>query len=474
MPVTLTQSPTTPNAAYTRLVYVASGSVTTSEPQYQYVMDVYESGSTDLITRITQVPNPAGVAVFDPSPILQGQLDIDSNWKASAYSLSNGSSKIFDIRFGEQYGTSASSSITVYTGSTPNLLQVFPGIVNENNGVSYNFDSGSFILISGSANADVVAGDGALTNDPFKLTGYKAVYPWVSNVPDSVKPYKVVNNNDYETITFLREKGNNWGGDTSPDYYFPVQARVDLYSGSNFIGPQTLQPIYSPPNDPDGLISFGVGPANIKTATLGTIQDAFISGDYTHYVIAVRWLKTDNSEYYPINDGYWYIQDKYSSNLEGLEYNGEQLQPYQIEQNIGCIDNYTRFAFINRYGVWDYYNVYNPVKTETTLERESFSNSFVNYSTNPSPYNANRRGDKQTYLASTDRYNIDTNYIDKEEANWLEELMESPSVYLQEGDNFVPIIITNTEYRTNNSTARNKLFKYTIEWEYANARRSRI
>ena len=49
MAVSLIQQPTSPNGAYTRLLYVASGSVTTSNPQYQYVMDVYESGSSDRI-----------------------------------------------------------------------------------------------------------------------------------------------------------------------------------------------------------------------------------------------------------------------------------------------------------------------------------------------------------------------------------------------------------------------------------------
>lgn len=433
MPVTVTQSPTTPNAAYTRLVYVASGSVTTSEPQYQYVMDVYESGNTDLITRITQVPNPAGVAVFDPSPILQGQLQIDNNWKTLGATGPISSVQTFDIRFGEQYGTSDSSSVTVYTGSTSNYLQVFPGIVNENNGVSYNFNTSSF---SKPLNNPYLTNAPYAFNNPIReisATGY----------------HGLMNSEDYFTATIF--------GDTfqSASYVKVECVRIENGERITDIIPDIIIPL-TPPSG--SFNTVGIGPKNL--AEYDPVFSASLAAGDINFIYTF-------DDFGGIS---YYINDKWDgipyTNSTRLEYTGETFKK--------CSDNYVRFAFINQYGFWDYYNVYNPVKTETTLERESFDNSFVNYSNQLSPYNANRRGEKQTYLASTDRYSVDTDYINKETANWLEELMESPSVYLQEGDNFVPIIITNTEYRTNNSTARNKLFQYTIEWEYANARRSRI
>ena len=431
MSVTITQSPTTPNAAYTRLVYVASGSVTTSEPQYQYVMDVYQSGSSELINRITQVPNPAGVAVFDPSPILQGQLQNDNNWKVIGSIQPVASVQTFDIKFGEQYGTSLSSSVTVYTGSISNYLEVFPGIVNPNNGVSYNFITSSW----------VGPGNAYLTNCPSAQT--------VDSVPGSGEAY-LMNSDDYFTVTSFQDSIGGSGNIMLRGYYV-----------SNGIGNFVTGSII---NAADGLGEFttwGFGPKNLSDLNSGW-ADYFNSG-------SINLLLT------LFDPGGIAI---YINNLwDGVKVTSGEPRLVTLRSAVPfkqCSTEYTRFAFINRYGFWDYYNVYNPVKTNTDLQRESFSNSFVNYSTNPSPYNANRRGDTQTYLASTDRYSIDTDYIDKTIANWLEELMESPSVYLQEGGNFVPIIITNTEYRTNNSTARNKLFQYTIEWEYANARRSRI
>ena len=148
MAVTLTQQPTTPNAAYTNLLYVVSGSTTTNQPQYSYVMDIYESGSSTLLNRVTQKPNPAGVGVFDPSRFLQSQLDYDGNWKTNGKARFVNAVGDFTIKFGEQYGTSISSSITVYENLTSHELRVFPGIVDPNNGSSFNFDSSSYLPVN--------------------------------------------------------------------------------------------------------------------------------------------------------------------------------------------------------------------------------------------------------------------------------------------------------------------------------------
>ena len=42
MAYTITQKATTPNAAYTRLIYTVSGSTNTYRPQFKYVLDIFE------------------------------------------------------------------------------------------------------------------------------------------------------------------------------------------------------------------------------------------------------------------------------------------------------------------------------------------------------------------------------------------------------------------------------------------------
>jgi hypothetical protein len=133
-----------------------------------------------------------------------------------------------------------------------------------------------------------------------------------------------------------------------------------------------------------------------------------------------------------------------------------------------CGDEYIRFAFINEYGFWDYYNVYNPLRSNNQVDRSLYERSFVSYEDSIGSYNISNRGNTQYRTEYDKRYIITTDFIDKEMSQWLTELFESPEVFVQQNGDFVPINITNTSIRVNMNTAREKLFQYDIEFKYAN------
>jgi len=177
MAYSIVQQPTNPNVTYTNLVYVVSSSAYTS-PQFQFVMDVVQ-GST-ILTRVKQYPNPAGVGVFDPSRILNDYLEYDLSWTSDNFTPVT-SVQTFDIKFGEEYGTSPSSSVTVYPNLATDNIEVFPGIVDPNNGISYNWlDSGSAVLltdrpsnipVSSTDIFSVTAFNGTATSKTVSITG---------------------------------------------------------------------------------------------------------------------------------------------------------------------------------------------------------------------------------------------------------------------------------------------------------------
>ena len=55
MAITINQQPTSPNMSNNDLLYVLSSPLI-SQPQYQYVADVFISGSSTLVQRIKQQP----------------------------------------------------------------------------------------------------------------------------------------------------------------------------------------------------------------------------------------------------------------------------------------------------------------------------------------------------------------------------------------------------------------------------------
>ena len=114
MAITITQQPTYPNATYTDLVYVVQ-STETAQPQFQYVMDIV-SGST-ILSRVRQYPNPSAVGVFNPARILNDYLEYPTQFDLTVLTTSNTQVGQFTINFGEEYGTSISSSVTLYDGA---------------------------------------------------------------------------------------------------------------------------------------------------------------------------------------------------------------------------------------------------------------------------------------------------------------------------------------------------------------------
>ena len=388
MAVTLLQAPTSPNVTNTNLMYTLS-SPSSSNAQFRYVTDIYESGTGNYITTIKTFPNLTGNGILDVSRELNDQLGYDEYWKTAGTISPEESVKTYDIRFGEEYAPSYSGSITQYTGSTPNYLQVFPGTVYKNEG-SYNFISASVLPIN------------ILSNTPEAQT----------SGPSPITDALFVSNSDYATITIFEDE---------TEINVLVYGINDTLLYTSGLGAQP------------GFTTLGVGPQNL----------------------------VDNGMSSTILDSAYYIEvtvDPYDS--YNLYLPNHPSYP--------CRDEYTRFAFINMYGFWDYYNVYLPLKKENQVDRSLYEKTFSNYTDSLSSYNISSRGTSQYYTEYNEMYSISTDYVNKEVADWLTEMFESPEVFIQQGSNFVPINITNTGITWNMNQYRQKLFKYDIQFKYAN------
>ena len=64
MAITIQQQPTSPNMGNAHLLWVVTSN-SSSEAQYQFVADVYVSGSSTRVQRVKQQPNPDRKGVFD-------------------------------------------------------------------------------------------------------------------------------------------------------------------------------------------------------------------------------------------------------------------------------------------------------------------------------------------------------------------------------------------------------------------------
>ena len=436
MAVQLLVSASTPNLAFNYLPFLVTGSASATnytENQYKFIMDVYESGSSVNIARIKQSPNRGFCAVFNPADVFQEYAFFDPVWEITGSVASTGSMKNYTLKFGEQYGTSPSSSITVYPDQVTYDISVIPGLNNANDGkIGINPNQvplESEVLTNMPSTQDgtqkQVAGSDWENNQYLELDDYMTL--------SSIHTGSVTD----ATVVVYDNETNNLAADVIA---FPTGTLP--FSLHHFgCGPKNLI-------EGGGILATAI--QNVSASKVDVIFDAAGTGQSVRYRL------------YP--------------NYGNLPQSGDDDRS-AFNKPIRCAEK-TRFAWINPYGVYDYYSVYAPLRKSTEIEKEQITESRINYwmTGNISPNvvleKKEGRGTADVYKKYKDIYQISTQYIPEITANWIKFMFFSPSVYIQTDNGFVPIIIINSQYNVNTEQAANKLFQYNIQFVYSNARRS--
>jgi hypothetical protein len=450
MAITIHSTPTTPNMGNADLLFVVTGNST--QPQYQFVCDVKDANKS-LLQRVKQQPNPSGKGVFNVGQIISQYISSDDTWKASPFETSSNAGKSFWVVFGEEYGSSLSSSITLYSGIASNVGQpgvssslstyVVDGLVEPNSG-DWNFASSSYYTASLSANitAESYSFQHALSNSP---------------VSQSIR------DNEYQTIGIFNGNFDNNGTHAQDIYY--VQVNVFDSAGSNIqnFGYFNIE-------------SNAGGPRQSANEEWGDVYLTQTDGTKLLYVAAgpQNFADAGNTLNASWNS---YSVTLWGQESAGIESNTGRYAQYWFTKSTGeCVSNGVRFVWKNEFGVWDYYTATLAIDSSVDIVRSSYNQTQVNYSTttNSVPYEYSRRGVKQFQNKLTQRKRVYTEYLTQENADWLKELFYSTNVYVQEGLQLLPVIVDNANILEKTNPRSQKLFQYTFEFQYANGLRPRI
>ena len=183
----------------------------------------------------------------------------------------------------------------------------------------------------------------------------------------------------------------------------------------------------------------------------------------------------------------------FPGNLPGLDTSVEwNFLKFQLNQ--GSINWWKRdepcpwetrsnFAFINKWGVWDFIGLNTTTNKNAVInERNEFQKVNSDYNSSTALYSPYNRGFEQYYLKQNYKYKISTDYIagvhssyygDFAIENFYQELFISPNVMLQVDDTFVPVNITNSNFRYKTNKKGQKKYQVEIEYEFSNKPRSR-
>jgi len=453
MAINLRQYSTSPDIGNSNLVHAVTSN-SSSQAQYRYVADILDD-QDNLLQRLKQQPNPNDTGVFDFGNIIPTYLGpTDEVWKIANVTANTACGKDFKIRFGEEWATSPTGSPVLYVGNediagAPSVSGSYytfllDGVTNPNDLVDWNWNSGSKYD----------------EEDTYGLPTFNHQNGLTSFNTASVRI------GDYHTISILN--GNLTGifpTDLDPglaqDIYCVVYRQYDatgslldtdiLYNTA--AGPRTSSTelwddVYLDQDETTRLIHFPAGPQNIEDAGVPILSD----------------------------DTGYYTMTFYNQTAEpGVNYNGIYGE-YRFEiDNRNCGYDGVRFAWKNEYGVWDYFNFNLAESTTSNVGRESFEQTFVDYSsTNTVTYDKARRGQSQFQNRVNKTHTAESDYLTQENADNLRELFFSTNVYVQEGTTFLPVVITNASITEKTNPRSQKLFRYTVEYQKANNERPRV
>ena len=126
-------------------------------------------------------------------------------------------------------------------------------------------------------------------------------------------------------------------------------------------------------------------------------------------------------------------------------------------------------TWLNRLGVWDYFNFTKKNVRKVNSKRETYQQ--IKGSWNEATYKKHGyKGGRKTFSTnSKEVVTLQTDYITEEAAQWLEELFTSPEVFVLQ-ERSTDAVVTTSSY-TRKTTANDKLKQYTVEIEMSHNKR---
>ena len=454
MAIDLRQYSTSPGIGNSNLIHAVTSN-SSSQAQFKFVADINDD-SGNLLQRVKQQPNPNTTGVFDFGNIIPTYLGpTDEVWKIANVTNNTACGKDFQIRFGEEYSSTATGFTTLYTGDTPDAagnpnvsgsdyIFLIDGVTNPNDLINWNWNSGSKYD----------------EEDTYGTTTFTHQNGLTSFNTSSVRV------GDYHTISILNGNlagvtGSAVDSSFAQDIYAVVYRQYDatgslldtdtLYNtniGLRTTSAELWDDVYLDQDETTRLIHFPAGPQNIEDAGVPILAD----------------------------DTGYYTMTFYSQTPEpGVNLNGV-FGEYRFDiDNRNCGYDGVRFAWKNEYGVWDYFNMGLAESTTSVIERESYKQTFVDYSSiNTVTYDKDRRGQSQYQNRVNKTRTAQSDYLTQTDADNLRELFFSTNVYVQDGTEFLPVVIENASVTEKTNPRNQKLFTYTVNYRYANDERPRV
>jgi len=130
-----------------------------------------------------------------------------------------------------------------------------------------------------------------------------------------------------------------------------------------------------------------------------------------------------------------------------------------------CKFNANNLIFLNKLGGFDHFTFYNGDSSSYSIQRKTMKVNIDTVSGTTISHSMQDREKVQYYTKQTETIKLMSDWITEEEDAWLLELIESPEIYLQNGNDLIAVSNIKTTSHTKKKDARDKLFRLDVELE---------
>ena len=171
--------------------------------------------------------------------------------------------------------------------------------------------------------------------------------------------------------------------------------------------------------------------------------------DNTNIILGAQPIITSDVAYYEV-----YV---------GAPSQVSETRTFVLEES--CKYNTNTLIFQNNLGAFDSFTFYLGDMSMTDIERKDMKVNVDTVVGNDIVYSMNEREKVTYYTKKSETIKLMSDWISEEESNWLLELMSSPEIYLQEGNELTAVAKIKATNYTKKKVVRDKLFKIEVELE---------
>ena len=422
-------------SAYFNVKYVAEVHIST--------VDINLATTTAIVGTFKTTPNNTGSGIFDCRPILESFVSPDnlaalgSSYKTIAtsaiithplhlvdkFSLNDNVVRYLKIRFTIEGSATAAETPTPISGAVA--------------------DSSQYTLINGylkfTDELKLIAGNFGYEMIKFNMNNLEGQF--LTNAPLT----QYANIEDYGTLSFIATPTTSTVDSVAFKYYNSSGSTISAETVDNIDANGGNTTWTS--DTKNQLLHLGCFPANLQNWS--TVFAAAMSLDLSYYT--VRLLDSSNAD----------ISETITININCPTLKG--FEPI-------------RLTWLNQWGVWDYYTF--KMKSTKTISTKGSTYQQLEGTWNESIYSPSgyRGGKKAFRVNATEKIKMNTDFVNEAEAEWFEELINSPEVYILEGyestvsttlllnQYVIPARLTTSSF-TKKTVANDKLIKYSFEVE---------